>query len=138
MPLAKIHVVEGRYDQARIAKVSGAIQSALMNTLRVPPDDFFQLIFELPKSRFLHTPSFVGMRYRDDLIILDVSFIQGRPKQTRLALLNDIHSSVFAAAGVSPDDMMITLYEVPGKHISFGQGGAQRANAVAREEDSRP
>ena len=29
MPLAKIHVVEGRYDQARIAKVSGAIQAAL-------------------------------------------------------------------------------------------------------------
>ena len=36
MPLAKIHVVEGRYDEARIAKVSGAIQAALMNTLRVP------------------------------------------------------------------------------------------------------
>ena len=28
MPLAKIHVVEGRYDEARIAKVSGAIQAA--------------------------------------------------------------------------------------------------------------
>jgi hypothetical protein len=37
MPLAKIHVVEGRYDKHRIAKVSGAIQAALMNTLRVPP-----------------------------------------------------------------------------------------------------
>ena len=30
MPLAKIHVVEGRYDEARIAKVSGAIQAALL------------------------------------------------------------------------------------------------------------
>jgi Tautomerase enzyme len=67
MPLAKIHVVEGRYDQTRIAKVSGAIQAALMNTLRVPPDDFYQLIFEFPKNRFLHTPSFVGMHYTDDL-----------------------------------------------------------------------
>jgi hypothetical protein len=47
MPLAKIHVVEGRYDQARIAKVS-----ALISTLRVPPEDFYQLIFELPKNRF--------------------------------------------------------------------------------------
>jgi hypothetical protein len=35
MPLAKIHVVEGRYDESRMAKVSGAIQAALMNTLRV-------------------------------------------------------------------------------------------------------
>ena len=74
MPLAKIHVLERRYDQNRIAKVSGAIQSALMNTLRVPPEDFYQLIFELPKNRFLHTPSFVGMHYTDDLIILDLNF----------------------------------------------------------------
>jgi|SRR6516165_368097 len=57
----QIHVVEGRYDEARITKISGAIQAALMNTLRVPAEDFYQLIFELPKSRFLHTPSFVGM-----------------------------------------------------------------------------
>jgi hypothetical protein len=40
MPLAKIHVVEGRYDEARIGKVSAAIQAALMNTLRMPPEDF--------------------------------------------------------------------------------------------------
>ena len=37
MPLAKIHVVEGRYDETRIAKVSGAIQAALMNTLQCHP-----------------------------------------------------------------------------------------------------
>ena len=131
MPLAKIHVVEGRYDQPRIAKVSAAIQAALMNTLNVPPDDFYQLVFELAKDRYLHTSSFVGMHYSDDLIILDVTFIQGRSKETRLGLLKDINTRVAAAAGVSPDDMLITLYEVPGENISFGQGEAQRANAVA-------
>src|SRR5262249_16182757 len=131
MPLAKIHVVEGRYDEARIAKVSAAIQAALMNTLRVPPDDFYQLIFDLSKNRFLHTSSFVGMHYTDDLIILDVSFIQGRPKETRLALLKHINTRIATAAGVSPDDLMITLYEVPGENISFGRGEAQRAQAVA-------
>jgi phenylpyruvate tautomerase PptA (4-oxalocrotonate tautomerase family) len=132
VPLAKIHFVEGRYDEARIAKVSGAIQAALMNTLRVPPEDFYQLIFLLPKSRFLHTPSFVAMHYSDDLIILDVTFIQGRSKEVRLALLKDINTRVAAAAGVSPEDMMIKLYEVPGENISFGQGEAHRAHTVAR------
>jgi hypothetical protein len=130
--LPKSTLSKAVYDEARIAKVSGAIQAALMNTPHVPPEDFYQLIFELPKGRFLHTPSFVGMRYTDDLIILDVTFIAGRPKATRLALLKDINTRVAAAAGVSPDDMMITLYEVPGENISFGQGEAQRANAVVR------
>jgi phenylpyruvate tautomerase PptA (4-oxalocrotonate tautomerase family) len=130
MPLAKIHVVESHYDEARIAKVSGAVQAALMNTLRVPPEDFYQLIFELPKKRFLHTLSFVGMHYTDDLIVLEIAFIQGRTKETRLALLKDINTRVAAAAGLSPDDLLITLYEIPGENISFGQGEAQRANAV--------
>jgi phenylpyruvate tautomerase PptA (4-oxalocrotonate tautomerase family) len=131
MPLVKIHVVEGHYDEARIAKVSGAIQSALINTLSVPPEDFYQLIFELPKNRFLHTPSFVGMHYTDDLIILDVTVIQGRPKETRLALLKDINTRVAEASGVSPDDIFIIVYEVAGENVSFGQGEAQCVNAVA-------
>jgi len=131
VPLAKIHVVEGRYHQDRITKVSGAVQDALINTFGVPPDDFYQIIFELPKNRFLHTPSFVGVHYTDDLIILDITFIQGRPKETRLALLKDINTRVTAAADVSPDDILIMLYEVAGENISFGRGEAQRANAVA-------
>src|SRR3984957_10118593 len=87
-------------------KCSGAVQAALMNTLRVPPEDFYQLIFEFPKKRFLHTPSFVGMHYTDDLIVLEITFIQGRTKETRLALLKDINARVAAAAHVSPDDLM--------------------------------
>jgi hypothetical protein len=46
--------------------------------------------------------------------------------------LKDINTRIAAAAGVPPDDVLITLYEVPGENISFGQGEAQRANAVAR------
>ena len=132
MPLATIHILEGRYDEHRLGNVSKAVQEALISVLKIPPDDFFQIIHELPRNRFLHTPSFVGMHYTDDLIILDIGFIQGRPKETRLALLKDINTRVAAAADVSPYDMLITLYEVPGENISFGQGEAQRANAVAR------
>jgi hypothetical protein len=35
-------------------------------------------------------------------------------------------------AGVSPDDLMITLYEALGENFSFGRGDAQHANGVAR------
>ena len=74
------------------------------------------------------------MHYTDDLIILDLTFIEGRSKETRLALLKDVNTRVATAAGVSPDD--ITLYEAPGENFSFGQGEAQRANAVPREQKS--
>ena len=61
MPLAKIHVLEGRYDEARLARVSSAVQDGLVSTLGIPPDDFFRIIHVLPRSQFLHTPSFLGL-----------------------------------------------------------------------------
>src|ERR1700687_3554369 len=127
MPLAKIHVLEGRYDEHRLGNVSKAVQEALISVLKIPRDDFFQIIHELPRNRFLHTPSFVGMKYSDDFIVLEVAFISGRPKETRLALLKDLNARIVAGAGISPDDLIIGLFESPGENFSFGQGLAQRA-----------
>ncbi|MGA7450630.1 MAG: tautomerase family protein, partial [Rhodoplanes sp.] len=104
-----------------------AVQDSLMSVLGVPPDDFFQIIHILPRKHFLHTPSFVGMNYSDDLIVLEITFISGRPKETRLALLKALNERVVTSAGISPDDLLILLYEVPGENVSFGQGLAQRA-----------
>jgi hypothetical protein len=127
MPLAKIHVLEGQYDEPRLGKLSQAVQQALIGVLKIPPDDFFQIIHELPRRRFLHTPSFLGLKYSDDFIVLELTFIAGRPKETRLALLKELNARIVAGTGISPDDLMIQLVEVPGENISFGQGLAQRA-----------
>jgi hypothetical protein len=107
--------------------VSEAIQGALVEVLGVPPDDFFQIIHVLPRNRFLHTPSFLGMKYSDDFIVLELAFISGRPKETRLALLKELNARIVAGARISPDDLMIQLSEGPGENFSFGQGLAQRA-----------
>ena len=127
MPLAKIHVLEGRYDERRLSNVSRAVQEALISILKIPPDDFYQIIHVLPRNRFLHTPSFLGMKYSDDFIVLELTFISGRPKETRLALLKELNTRIVAGAGISPDDLMIQLVEGPGENFSFGQGLAQRA-----------
>ena len=127
MPVAKIHVLEGRYDEHRLTNVSKAVQEALISILKIPPDDFYQIIHVLPRNRFLHTPSFLGLKYSDDLILLELTFITGRPKETRLALLKELNERIVAGAGISPDDLLITLYEIAGENASFGQGLAQRA-----------
>jgi hypothetical protein len=133
MPLAKIHVLEGQYDEARIGKMSSAIQDALISALGIPPEDFFQIIHILPKSQFRHTPSFLGLNYSDDLIVLEIAFISGRPKEKRLGLLKALNDAVVSAALISPDDLLITLYETAGENISFGRGLAQRAHIADRE-----
>ncbi len=128
MPVAKIHVLQDQYDNGRLAKVSSAVQDGLIRALGIPPEDFFQIIHVLPRGQFLHTPSFLELSYTDDLILLEITFISGRPKEKRLELLKTLNDGVVAAAGISPDDLLITLYETPGENISFGRGLAQRAH----------
>jgi hypothetical protein len=127
VPIATIHVLEGRYDERRLGHVSTAVQDALISVLKVPSGDFFQVIDVLPRNRFLHSSSFLGMRYSDDLILLEVAFISGRPKETRLTLLKELNTQIVERAGISPDDLVILLSEAPGENFSFGQGLAQRA-----------
>jgi hypothetical protein len=136
MPLAKIHVLEGQYDEARLGRVSSAVQNGLISTFGIPPEDFFQIIHVLPRSQFLHTPSFLGLNYSDDLILLEVTFISGRPKEKRLGLLKALNDGVVSAAGISPDDLLIMLYETPGENISFGRGLAQRAHIPDRAPEA--
>ena len=131
MPIAKIHVLEGQYDEARLGKVSSAVQNGLISALGIPPEDYFQIFHVLPRNQYRHTPSFLGLKYSDDLIVLEITFISGRPSEKRLGLLKALNDAVVAAVGISPDDLMIAFYEVPGDNISFGRGLAQRADISA-------
>jgi hypothetical protein len=132
MPLAKVHVLEGQYDTPRLEKMSEAIQSALIEVLDVPTDDFFQIHHVLPRDRYRHTPSFLGQKYSDEMILLELTFMTGRPKETRLALQRALNEKIVAAVKISPTDLVVLLYEIAGENVSFGSGLAQRAHiAVA-------
>jgi 4-oxalocrotonate tautomerase len=102
----------------------------LEETLGIPPEDYFRIYQVLPSNRYVHTPGFLGLTYTDDLII-EISFIAGRRGDARLALLRAINERVVSAVGISPDDLVIMVYETAGENISFGRGEAQRAHIGA-------
>jgi hypothetical protein len=66
------------------------------------------------------------------MIVLELTFITGRPKETRLALLKSLNENVVAAARISPADLVIMLYEIAGENASFGSGLAQRAHIATQ------
>jgi hypothetical protein len=66
------------------------------------------------------------------MILLELTFITGRPKETRLALLKSLNENVVAAARISPADLVIMLYEIAGENASFGSGLAQRAHIATQ------
>jgi hypothetical protein len=46
--------------------------------------------------------------------VLEITFIVGRPRETRLAPLKDLNARIVAAAGISRDDLFIQLTELRG------------------------
>jgi hypothetical protein len=129
MPFVKIHVLEGRYDEARLDSVSNAIQQALRAELGMAPDELFQIIHFLQPAQFRHTRSFLGLNYSEDLIWLELTLIAGRlAKEKRLGLLKALNDRIVDAAHISPDDLLITFFETAEENISFGRGFAQRAD----------
>ena len=58
MPLAKIHVLEGRYDERRLGNVSKAVQEALISILKIP-----LMIFSKSSMSFGATASCTRRRF---------------------------------------------------------------------------
>jgi hypothetical protein len=92
------------------------------------PDHSYSAVEPIPSY-----PIVLGLNYSDDLIVLEITFISGRPKEKRLGLLKALNDAVVSAAPISPDDLLITLYETPGENISFGRGLVQRAYVADQE-----
>jgi phenylpyruvate tautomerase PptA (4-oxalocrotonate tautomerase family) len=128
MPVAKIHVHEGAFTEDELAAVGKAVQSALEEVLSVPAEDYYRITHILPKGQLSHTPAFVGCTYSERFILLELTFMVGRPKEKRLMLHAVLNRLVVESVGLRPDDLLIVLCEVPGENISFGKGLAQRAN----------
>src|ERR1700732_5485500 len=120
MPLARVHVLEGQYDNTRLGKMSEAIQNALIEVLGVPTDDFFQTHHALPRDRYRHTPAFLGQEYSDEMILLELTFITGRPKETRLALLQSLNKKGVAGARKFPPRPGVMLHAIGGGSTPVG------------------
>jgi Tautomerase enzyme len=125
MPVVKIHVESNVYQQSRLEKMSQAVHSTLVDLLKTPPDDFFQIIFEKPNTHFFHPPSFLGRTYSKEFILLEVTVGATKERGTpeaKAALLKELDRRVASEASISPDDLMIMLYEIAYDSVSFGRG----------------
>src|SRR5260370_29499523 len=121
MRVGRVHVQDGAFDERELSAIGLAVQAALEEVLSVPPEDYFRVTHVLPKGRFVHTPAFVGCTYSERLVFLELTFISGRPKEKRLALLAALNRLGVEKGGLRPDDRPVMIYEVPGENIPFAQ-----------------
>jgi len=121
MPLVRITLAQGRPAEHRRA-IADAVHQALVETANVPADDRFQVVQEVPASDLLWDPGYLGHRRTPAAVFIQIVLNVGRTVEVKKALYARIAEKLGASPGLSKDDVLVNLIEVPRENWSFGGG----------------
>lgn len=123
MPLVKVEILEGFPDEYKDAILNG-IQTALIETFKIPENDQNQKLFELAKKNF----RFPDTKYSNQYTHIEISVFQGRSFETKKKLYSKIVELLKVKPGISGNDITIILNEIPLEN--WGIRGGIPANEV--------
>jgi phenylpyruvate tautomerase PptA (4-oxalocrotonate tautomerase family) len=126
VPLVKVNLLKGRSTEEKDA-IAASIQAALVRTLGVPDEDRYQLFNEYDGESLRHTSGYLGLTYTDQLLIIEMTFLEGRDDELKKSLLAEINRNLVATEVVRGDDVFVLITEIGRANVSFGKGLAQRA-----------
>jgi phenylpyruvate tautomerase PptA (4-oxalocrotonate tautomerase family) len=127
MPLVRIDLRKGK-DAAYRAGVAQVVYDALLS-VGVPKDDRFQIINEHDAGSLIYDPHYLGIARSDDLVIIQITWNEGRTTDQKKALYKAIADGLHKTVGLRREDVFIGLVEVKRENWSFGNGEAQYAAA---------
>jgi 4-oxalocrotonate tautomerase len=126
MPMVRVSVRSGQSDAWRAA-VGEGIHRAMVDTIKVPPDDRFQVFTEHRPGELVYDPSYLAIPRGEGFLLIQITLNAGRTLEQKRALYARIAENLSRDPGVRPQDVMISLVEVPKENWSFGDGKATYA-----------
>lgn len=127
MPFVRIDLKRGKSAEYR--KTLGEIvYKAMIDLINVPQDDKFQVITEHDRDDLNFAESYLGSRYSEDSVFIQITLNSGRSVELKKAFYKRIVDDFQNQLNGRPDDVVINLVEVPKENWSFGHGVAQYAS----------
>jgi len=126
MPIARIDLVQGKSAQYR-RTVGDIVYEAMIEALKAPKDDRFQVITEHPIDALVADETYLGIRRTQDCIFIQLTLNTGRSVEQKKAFYKAVADALHARLGLRPEDVFINLIEVQKENWSFGNGIAQYA-----------
>jgi len=123
MPLVRIDLRKGK-DAAYRKEIGRVVYDALLS-VGVPRNDRFQVVAEHDAENFLFDPEYLGIHRGDDLVIIQITWSEGRSTQQKQALYKAIADGLHEAVGLRREDVFVNLVEVKKENWSFDDGVAQ-------------
>ena len=110
MPLVRIDVRKGK-DVAYRQEIGRVVYEALVG-VGAPKNDRFQVISEYDTDSFLFDPDYIGVHRTNDLVIIQITWNEGRNPEQKKALYKAIADGLHSAVGLRREDVFISLVEV--------------------------
>jgi phenylpyruvate tautomerase PptA (4-oxalocrotonate tautomerase family) len=127
MPLARIDLVAGKSADYR-RTIGDVIYDAIIEVLKAPKDDRFQIFTEHAPDCQIADESYLGIRRTKDCIIIQLFLNQGRTLDQKKRFYKAVADGLHARLGLRREDVFIGLVEVAKENWSFGNGEAQYAD----------
>ena len=125
MPLVRIDLRKGK-DTTYREEIGLIVHDALIS-VGVPKDDHFQVITEHEPPNLVFDPAYLGIRRSEDLVMIQITWNEGRTVEQKKALYRSIVDELSASISIRPEDVFVSLVEVRRENWSFGNGIAQYA-----------
>jgi 4-oxalocrotonate tautomerase len=125
MPFVRIELRKGRTAEQRRA-ISDAVHASMVEAIKVPPLDRFQVVTEHEAEGFVYDPTYLDIQRTDGLVIVQITLNAGRTVEARQELYKTIADKL-EKLGVRRQDVMVNLVETQKENWSFGNGIAQYA-----------
>jgi 4-oxalocrotonate tautomerase len=125
MPLVRIDLRKGK--NAAYRQEIGRVVYEAMVSVGVPEKDRFQIIAEHEGDNFIFDPSYLGIERTHDLVIIQITWNEGRTVEQKKTLYKAIAEGLSQSLGIRTEDVFVNLVEVKKENWSFGKGIAQYA-----------
>ena len=127
MPLVRIDLNKS-YNSDNSKKIGELVYRAMEEEISVPKDDKFQIITKHDTSELNIPVSYLGIKYTDKIVIIQITLNGGRSSELKQKLYKRIAEDLNKDLNIRKEDVFISLVEVAKENWSFGNGEAQYAS----------
>jgi len=127
MPLVRIDLNKS-YNSDDSKKIGELVYRAMEEEISVPKDDKFQIITKHDTSELNIPDSYLGIKYTDKIVIIQITLNGGRSSELKQKLYKRIAKDLNKDLNIRKEDVFISLVEVAKENWSFGNGEAQYAS----------
>jgi len=123
MPFARIDLIKGKSPEYR-RTIGQIVYTAMVEVLKAPENDRFQVITEHEEGNFIYDPSFFGIERSVDLIFVQMALAEGRTVEQKRAFYKQVADELHAQLDLRREDIFINLIGTGREDWSFGNGEA--------------